>query len=68
MRLFPSPVCQGVPPVGGGGGHSGTEWLLTAKLLRRAEAVKFKIWGRSTLLKAKKGHGQLQTENLIRHL
>ena len=27
----------------GGGGHSGTEWVLTAKRLHRAEALNVKI-------------------------
>ena len=50
----------------GGGGHSGTEWLPTAKRPRGARAVNGKIWGQSTHLKAGKGGGQLQTKNQIR--
>ena len=50
---------QTYPP--GGGGHSGTEWLPTAKWMHGAEAVNAKILGQSTHLKAKKGGGQLQT-------
>ena len=42
-----------------GGGHSGTEWLPTAKLLRGAEAVNVKMYGRSTPLMVKKGAGQI---------
>ena len=45
-------------------GHSGTEWLPTAKQ-RRAEAVNTKIKGQSTPLKAKKEGGYLQTKNII---
>ena len=40
---------------GEGGGHSGTEWLPTAKRTRRAEA-----------LNTKKRGSKLQTENLIK--
>ena len=47
-----------------GGGHSGTEWLATAKQLHRVKAVNAKT--RSGPLKVKKGGGQLQTNNLIR--
>ena len=50
----------------GGGGHSGTEWLPTAKWPCGAEAVNAKIQGRSTPLNAKSGGGQLQTKHLIR--
>ena len=34
-----------------GGGHSGTEWIPTAKRLCRAEVVDAKIEGRSALFK-----------------
>ena len=53
---------------GGGGRHLGTEWLLTAKWPRGAEAVTAKIKGRSTHLKAKKGGGQLQTKKVMREV
>ena len=59
-----SVIAIDIAPVGGGG-HSGTEWLPTAKWPRGAEAVNAKIKGRSTQLKAKKGGGQLQTMSQI---
>ena len=43
----------------GGGGHSGTEWIPTAKRQSGAEAVNDKFY-------AKKGGSQLQSKNQIR--
>ena len=59
------PVGVGGYSARGGGGHSGTKWLPTAKQPRGAEVVNAKIWGRSTHLKANKGGGQLPTKNQI---
>ena len=50
---------------GGGGEHTGTELLPTAKEPCRAEVVSVKILGRLTPLKAKKGGGQLQNKHLV---
>ena len=41
----------------GGGGHSDTKWVPTAKQTRRVESVNTKIEGWSTPLKAKKRGG-----------
>ena len=54
-----------IDPGEGGGGHSDTEWLPTAKRPRGEEAMNTKIQGRSTPFGAKKGGGQLQTKNVI---
>ena len=45
-----------MPPVGGGGGYSGIEWLPTAKWLRRAEVANVK----------KNRGSKLQTKRLTR--
>ena len=55
----------GLGPWRGGGEHSDTEWLPTAKRPRGMEVVNAKIYRQSTPLKAKKGGSQLQTKTLI---